>query len=114
MKKSLMFVAALLAICLLLGPVAASAAATAGSWTGWITDDACGAKGNNAAHKDCAEKCMKGGSKLVLYNSDDKKIYKLDKQDVAKANIGHEVTVTGKVDGDAISVDSIAPAKKAA
>jgi|SRR5579863_7679027 len=114
MKKNLMFVAALLAVCLLLGPVAASAAATAGSWNGWITDEACGAKGNNAAHKDCAEKCMKGGSKLVLYNSADKKLYKLDNQDMAKGHIGHEVTVTGKVDGDSITVDSIAPAKKAA
>ena len=28
----------------------------AGSWTGWITDEHCGAKGNNADHKSCAKR----------------------------------------------------------
>jgi hypothetical protein len=113
MKRNLAFVASLLAVCLLLAPVAATAAASAGSWNGWITDEACGAKGASADHKACAEKCAGKGSKLVFYNTADQKIYKLDKQDVAKQHLGHEVTVSGKLDGDAIAVDSIAMAKKA-
>jgi tRNA isopentenyl-2-thiomethyl-A-37 hydroxylase MiaE len=88
----------------------AGAAATKGSWTGWVTDEHCGAKGASADHKACAEKCVTNGSKLVFYNNADKKIYGLDKQDVAKANLGHEVKVTGELDGKNIKVDSIAAA----
>jgi hypothetical protein len=88
----------------------AGAAATQGSWTGWVTDEHCGAKGASADHKACAEKCVTNGSKLVFYNNADKKIYGLDKQDVAKANLGHEVKVTGELDGKNIKVDSIAAA----
>ena len=88
----------------------AGAAATKGSWSGWVTDEHCGAKGASADHKACAEKCVTNGSKLVFYNNADKKIYGLDKQDVAKANLGHEVKVTGELDGKNIKVDSIAAA----
>ena len=88
----------------------AASAGTKGTWTGWVTDEHCGAKGASADHKACAEKCMTNGSKLVFYNNADKKIYGLDKQDVAKANLGHEVKVTGELDGKNIKVDSIAAA----
>ncbi len=88
----------------------AGAAGTKGTWTGWVTDEHCGAKGASADHKACAEKCLEKGGKLVFYNTADKKIYSLDKQDVAKANIGQEVKVTGEVDGKSIKVESIAPA----
>jgi tRNA isopentenyl-2-thiomethyl-A-37 hydroxylase MiaE len=88
----------------------AGAAGTKGTWTGWVTDEHCGAKGANADHKACAEKCAGNGSKLVFYNNADKKIYSLDKQDVAKANLGHEVKVSGELDGKNIKVDSITEA----
>ncbi len=92
----------------------AASAGTKGTWTGWVTDEHCGAKGASADHKACAEKCLKNGSKLVFYNTADKKIYSLDNQDMAKANIGHEVKVTGEVDGKSIkvaSIDAAAPGK---
>jgi uncharacterized protein DUF5818 len=95
----------------LLQPMAARAADTASSWKGWISDDHCGAKGAKAGHEACALKCMEKGSKLVLVNTGDGKIYKLDKQDVAKKHLGHEVTVQGKAKDDAIAVDTIAAAK---
>jgi hypothetical protein len=107
MKKTIVF-AALAALVALSLPVAASPAA--GSWTGWITDSHCGAAGAKADHTACALKCAKGGSSLLLYNTGDKKLYKLDKQDLAQNNLGYEVTVKGKVDGDKIAVDSIAKA----
>ncbi len=107
MKKATVMLLTLLALIALALPLAA--AGTKGSWTGWITDDKCGAKGAKAAHKACAEKCMGEGHKLVFYNNADKKIYSLDKQDDAKANLGAEVKVTGEVDGAAIKVESIAP-----
>ncbi len=103
----------MLVLALFVTPMAARAAA--GSWDGWITDEACGTKGGSADHKACAVKCAEKGSKLVFYNNADKKIYKLDKQDVAKPHAGEEVTLTGKAQGNRIAVDSITPkeAKKA-
>lgn len=99
MKKTSIALIALLAL--------APALASAGEWTGWITDDHCGAKGAKAEHKNCAEKCLENGGKLVFYNAADEKLYNLDKQDVAKAHLGHEVKVTGSVEGDTIKVEKI-------
>jgi hypothetical protein len=103
MKKSVLFMAVFLF----------AATMQAGSWTGWITDDHCGSKGTSAGHKDCALKCLGKGGTAVFYNNADKKIYKIDNQDMAKANLGHEVVVTGSVDGDSIKVESIKEAPKA-
>jgi hypothetical protein len=105
MKKMTVMLFTLLSLVAML-----ASAGTKGTWTGWVTDDHCGAKGASADHKACAEKCVERGGKLVFYNTADKKIYSLDKQDVAKANIGQEVKVTGEVDGKAIKVESISPA----
>jgi len=111
MKRVSAYVA-VLALALVLLPLA-SLRADSGSWNGWITDDSCGAKGANADHAACARKCLAKGGKLVFYNNADQKLYKLDKQDVAKANIGHEVKVEGDLTGDMIAVKSIAPAEAA-
>ena len=83
----------------------------AASWTGWIVDEHCGAKDANAAKKGCTLKCAKDGAALVLYNNADQKLYKLDKQDVAKEHVGAEVTVTGEAEGDSIKVASIEDSK---
>jgi len=85
-----------------------SAVATLGRWNGWITDEHCGAKGAKASHQACAEKCVQEGSKLIFYNDADKKLYKLDNQELAKEHLGHAVTVTGDCTGDLIKVSSIA------
>lgn len=104
---------AILAGLLVLALAALPLYAQMGSWTGWITDDHCGAKGAKAGHKECAEKCLSQGGTLVFYNSADEKIYKLDKQDMAKGHLGHQVTVSGHVEGDTIHVDKIEPAAAA-
>jgi hypothetical protein len=109
--KRLVMVAAALALVLALAPLK-SLRADSGSWNGWITDDACGAKGAKAEHADCARKCMAKGASLVFYNEGDQKLYKLDKQDMAKDHIGHEVTVKGDLKGDSIAVASIDAAAK--
>ena len=91
----------------------AATPALADSWTGWVTDSSCGAKGANADHKGCAEKCHRGGTPLVFYNDADQELYELDDQDLAAQHLGHAVTVTGKLDGKKIAVEKIeaAPAK---
>lgn len=112
--KRFSVVIAVLVFVLALLPVAQLCAA-AGSWTGWVVDENCGAKDAKASAKDCTEKCMKKGAKLVFYNNADKKIYKIDNQDMAAKHIGHEVTVTGDATDDSIKVSGIemskAPAK---
>ncbi len=113
--KKLAVVLGVLALCLVAMPV--MAASQAGSWTGWLTDSHCAAKGANAKHtKDCAAKCMKDGGKMQFVNDADKKIYDIDKAhwDAAVDHVGHLVKVTGSVDGTSITVEKIemAPATK--
>jgi Protein of unknown function (DUF5818) len=103
----------LLAAALVAGLLALPPAASAdtASKSGWITDEACGAKGASAEHKACAERCVERGGQLVLYVNSEKKLYKLDNQKLAREHLGHPVTVTGKLNGDSIAVDSIAKSK---
>ena len=83
-------------------------AAKDSSWTGWVTDTHCGAKGDSEKHAACAKKCVEGqGAKYALYNSADKKVYILDPQDKAAGHAGHHVKVTGTVSDDTIKVTSI-------
>lgn len=108
-NKKIVVLLTFLALTVLALPFAG--AGTKSTWTGWITDDHCGAKGAKAEHKGCAEKCLGGGAKLVFYNTADEKLYTLDNQGLAKQHLGHQVTVTGDLEGDAITVESIAQAE---
>ena len=102
-KRFMVFSAAFVLIASL-----AAAATPDGSWTGWITDTQCGAKGANSKHADCAKKCVEGqGAKYALFNPADKKVYTLDPQDKAVGHAGQYVTVKGTVQGDTIKVASI-------
>jgi hypothetical protein len=79
-----------------------------GSWTGWVTDTMCGAKGAKADHAACANDCVKEhGAKYALYNPADKKVYTLDPQEGLAEHAGHFVKVTGSVEGDTIKVKAI-------
>ena len=87
---------------------AALAFAAEGSWTGYISDSQCGAKGANDKHAACAEKCVKEhGAKYVFVNDADKKVYAIADQDKVAAHAGHHVTVKGSVDGDNLTVASV-------
>jgi len=86
--------------------------AAEGSWTGYISDSMCGAKGANEKHADCAAKCVKEhGAKYVFVNDTDKKVYAIDAQDKVAAHAGHHVIVKGTVDGDNLKLTSIEMAK---
>jgi hypothetical protein len=84
-----------------------------GSWTGWISDSQCGAKGANAGAAECTAKCIKGGAKYVFVNDADKKVYVVDAQDKVAAHSGHHVTVKGSVEGDTLKLSSIDMAPEA-
>ena len=85
----------------------------AADWTGWITDEHCGKKGASEGHKSCALKCAEDGAALLLYDPAGEKLYKLSDQDAAKKHVGGKVKVTGTLDGETITVESIAAADKA-
>jgi hypothetical protein len=114
MKKALsMF--GLLAVMLATISLAGYADEKASSWTGWISDSHCGAKGMSADHVACAKLCVtKNGFAWVFVNGKDSKIIAIKNQDAVKADdvLGHQVTVTGHLNADgSLQVDSIAAAK---
>jgi len=82
----------------------------AADWSGYIVDANCAAKqGAKAAsddHAGCAARCIKGGAAATLVTSDGK-VYKIANQDKVVAHAGHKVTITGKMDGDTITVDNV-------
>lgn len=79
---------------------------------GKISDDMCGLKHSmGGSDKDCTESCVKGGSKYVLADLKNQKVYQLSDQDKPKAFAGEDVEVTGTLSGDTITVASIAAAQ---
>src|SRR5580692_9405721 len=82
--------------------------AFAESWSGVISDSSCGAKhkAGTAADAKCAAMCIKDKGASAVFVSDDK-VYKIDNQDAIKGHEGHKVTITGKMDGETIHVDSV-------
>ena|SRR6516162_9195775 len=84
--------------------------AMAADWTGYIVDTSCatkqGAKAASDDHAACSARCIKGGSPAVLVNSEGK-VYKIANQDKVTAHAGHKVTITGKMEGDTITVEDV-------
>ena len=100
--------------------LAAATACFAGTWTGEISDSACGASHAKmlAEHgkdlktnRDCTLACIKGGSKYVLVSEG--KVYQISNQSYGdlQKNAGLNVKVTGDMKGDTITVTKIASAK---
>src|ERR1700677_2453390 len=80
------------------------------SWTGTISDSMCGASHGTTPAKACTTGCVKKGAKYVIVVGD--KVYSIANQDqpsLAKV-AGDSVKVTGKIDGDTITVDKITKA----
>jgi hypothetical protein len=86
---------------------AALTMAADGTWTGYISDSNCGAKGANSNARECTIKCVKGGAKYVFVDDADKKVYVVDAQDKVAEHAGHHVTVKGTIDGGTLKLESI-------
>lgn len=90
------------------------------SWTGEISDSACGASHAKmlAEHKDlktdraCTLACIKAGSKYVLVS--DGKVFQIENQALPalQQRAGQRVSVTGDLKGDTITVSKISAASK--
>ena len=81
--------------------------AFAAEWKGTISDSKCGAAHADASEKSmkCVNGCVKGGQKAVLVT--DGKVLKIANQDKVAEHLGHKVTLSGKLDGDTVTVDSV-------
>jgi len=85
------------------------------TWTGWISDSHCAAKGMAAVHKDCAMKCVKEkGASYVFVDTKTKTVHNIHNQDAVKdSDLGMEVKLTGHtMDDGSIHVESIAAASQ--
>jgi hypothetical protein len=102
----------LAAACLLAVSASVLCAQSAQTINGFISEDQCGA--THASPSTSATKCVKGciarGAAPVLVSEG--KVYKLKGEDAAvKTLAGQNVTIKGTVDGDTITVSSVAAQK---
>jgi hypothetical protein len=97
MKKYLLFLVFLFSLTVY--------AADKGTWTGYISDAHCGAKGNNDGHADCARKCIKDGYAPVFVVGE--KVYTISDPKKVSKYIGEKVTITGTITGEAIDIEKI-------
>jgi hypothetical protein len=98
MKKYLMLL--VLVLCF-----AAANALDKGKWTGFISDDDCGIKGNNKEHASCAKSCVKRGAKPVFVVGD--KVYAISNPKKVEKFIGDEVTITGTITDDVLEIETV-------
>lgn len=86
-----------------------SVAAFAEEWKGTLSDAKCGAAHADASEKSmaCVKKCVGGGGQAVLVS--DGKVLKIAaaSADKIKEHLGHKVVVTGKLDGESVTIDSV-------
>ena len=80
--------------------------AMAADVTGYIVDKNCASKKEMLGNEACAKSCMSKGAPAVLA-TDEGKIYAITNQDKVKDSAGKKVTVTGKVEGNTITVDTL-------
>lgn len=101
---------ALVAIGLMLFAAWAVASPATSSWDGWISDSKCAAKGANAAHVQCAKKCIEGGEKPVLVTDKDQMVVPIDNPSAVSGHEGQHVKVTGTLTASgAVHIDKVAP-----
>ena len=85
----------------------AMSAFAADTYKGFINDANCAKTKMN--DPECAKRCVQRGTPPVLMSGD--KIYKFANPDKVKEHVGQNVTVTGKLEGDTLTVESIAETK---
>jgi Protein of unknown function (DUF5818) len=83
-----------------------STVAMAAEFKGYIIDEKCSAKAAMKGNVECATTCIKGGAAAVLV-TEEGKVYKIADQDKVVPLAGKQVTITGKMTGDTITVASV-------
>jgi hypothetical protein len=85
---------------------ALSFSAMAADVSGFIIDKSCAEKPAMRGNVSCAQTCLKRGDAAVLV-TDAGKVYQIDDQTKVVEHAGKKVTITGKIDGDTIKVESV-------
>jgi hypothetical protein len=82
-------------------------AAFAGEWTGAISEAGCGAKHVDGSEKSiaCVKGCVKKGAAPVFVT--DGKVLKIANADKVEEHLGHKVKITGKLDGDTVTIEKV-------
>ena len=78
----------------------------AADWSGYIVDKNCASKKEMWGNEQCAQSCIKRGAPAVFV-TEDGKIYQIANQDKVTSVAGKKVTISGKMDGDKITVDTV-------
>ena len=84
---------------------------------GWLSDEQC-ARGRASAgaytgtNPRCAKECVAKGKKIVLIDSDRKKIVAIGNQSAAMEHIGDYVEVTGVFDAGSLHINSLRQLEK--
>jgi hypothetical protein len=106
MKKALL---PLVALSLLLFLVESKPAGAAGTqtWSGYISDSICGAKGATPSHADCMKKCLDKGASTVIVLDDSHQVLPIANPIAVKGQEGHRVLLTGDIDEKGIHVLSL-------
>ena len=86
--------------------LALSAAGMAAEYKGFVEDQSCAAKPAMKANAQCAQKCIKGGSPAVLV-AEDGKVYKIANQDKIVSHAGENVTVSGNLKDDTLTIEAV-------
>jgi hypothetical protein len=83
-----------------------AASGMAAEFKGFVEDEMCAGMPAMKGDATCAQKCIKGGSPAVLVTPDGK-IYKIANQGKIAEMAGKNVTVTGNLKGDTLTIDSV-------
>jgi hypothetical protein len=101
MKKIFFLVLALMALF--------AFSAMADEWTGAISESGCGLKHADGGAEKCVTGCVKKGAAPVFVTGG--KVIKISNADKVMDHLGKKVKVTGKLEGDTVTVESIANAE---
>jgi hypothetical protein len=90
------------------GGSSAPKVAPPGGLAGYIVDVSCAKRGKGMwANAECVARCVRDGDKVVLV-TEEGKVYQISNQDkIAPESYGQAVTLTGKTEGDTITVDTL-------
>ncbi len=83
-----------------------AASVMAAEFKGFVMDEKCSTVPAMKGDKECALKCVKGGSPAVLV-TDAGKVYKIANQAKVMDSVGQTVTLNAKLKGDTLTVASV-------
>lgn len=83
-----------------------AATGMAAEFKGFIEDQACAGKTEMKGNASCAKSCIKNGSPAVFVTQDGT-VYKIANQAKITSHAGENVTVTGDLKGDTLTVESV-------